>query len=55
MTPYEAYTGRVLSLDSLITFGTKVTAKRPRERPNTLNPWAYDGIFLGYQNTKPNI
>ena len=55
MTPYEAYTGHVPSLDSLITFGTKITAKQPGERPNTLNPWAYDGIFFGYQNMKHNI
>ena len=55
MTSYKAYTCCVSSLDSLITFGTKVTAKRPGERPNTLNHLAYDGIFLGYQNTKHNI
>ena len=55
MTPFEAYTGRLPSLDSLITFGTKITAKRPGDGPNTLNPWTYDGIFLGYQNTKNNI
>ena len=55
MTPYKAYTSRLSSLDSLITFETKITAKRPGDRPNTLNPWTYDGIFLGYQNTKNNI
>ena len=55
MTPFEAYTGCIPSLDSLITFGTKITAKKPGDRPTTLNPWTYDGIFLGYQNTKNNI
>ena len=55
ITPYEAYTGCIPSLNSLITFGTKITAKRPGNQSNTLNPWTYDDIFLGYQNTKHNI
>ena len=38
MTPLQAYTGQIPSLDSLITFGTKITAKKPGQRPNTLNP-----------------
>ena len=54
-TPFEAYTGRIPSLDSLITFGTKITAKKPSDRPTTFHPWTYDGIFLGYQNSKHNI
>ena len=29
MTPLQAYTGQVPALDSLITFGSKITAKRP--------------------------
>ena len=55
MTPFEAYTGRVPVLDSLITFGSKITAKKPGERPTTFHPWSYDVIFLGYQNTLHNI
>ena len=55
MTPLQAYTGQVPVLDSLITFGSKITAKRPGQRPNTLNPWTYDGIFLGYRNTTHSI
>jgi hypothetical protein len=55
MTPLQAFSGQVPSLDSLITFGAKITAKKPGNRPTTLNPWSYDGIFLGYQNTMHNI
>jgi hypothetical protein len=55
MTPLQAFLGQIPSLDSLITFGAKITAKKPRNRPTTLNPWSYDGIFLGYQNTMYNI
>ena len=55
MTPFESYTGRSPALDSLITFGTKITAKKPGERTTTFHPWTYDGIFLGYQNSKHNI
>jgi hypothetical protein len=55
MTPLQAYSGQIPALDSLITFGAKITAKKPGTRPTTLNPWAYDGIFLGYQNTMHNI
>ena len=29
MTPLQAYTGQVPALDSIITFGSKITAKRP--------------------------
>jgi hypothetical protein len=35
-------------------FGARITAKKPGTQPTTLNPWAYDGIFLGYQNTMYN-
>ena len=55
MTPFQAFTGHVPLLESLITFETKITAKRPGQRPNTLNPWTYDGIFHEYQNTMHNI
>ena len=55
MTPIQAYTGQIPALDSLITFGAKITAKQPGTRPTACNPWTYDGIFLGYQNTMHNI
>ena len=55
MTPLQAYTGQILALDSLITFGAKITAKKPGTRPTATDPWTYDGIFLGYQNTFENI
>ena len=45
-TSFEAYTGCVPVLDSLITFGSNITAKKPGERPTTFHPWSYDGIFL---------
>jgi hypothetical protein len=55
MTPLQAFSGQIPALNSLITFGAKITAKKLGTRPTTFNPWAYDGIFLGYQNTKHNI
>jgi hypothetical protein len=55
MTPLQAFSGQIPALDSLITFGAKITVKKPGTRPTTLNPWAYDGIFLGYQYTMHNI
>jgi hypothetical protein len=48
-------TGQVPLLDSLVTFGAKITAKKPGNRPTTLNPRSYNGNFLGYQNTMHNI
>jgi hypothetical protein len=54
MTPLQAFSGQIPSLDSLITFGAKITAKKPGNRLTTLNPWSYDGIFLGYQNGYQN-
>jgi hypothetical protein len=55
MTPLQAFSGQIPALDSLITFGANITATKPGTRPTTLNPWSYDGIFLGYQNTMHNI
>ena len=55
MTPLQAYTGQIPALDSLITFGAKITAKKPGTRPTATDPWTYDGIFLGYQTTMQNI
>ena len=54
--PFEAYTGScVPALDSLITFGTKISSKTLSDWPITFHPWTYDGIFLGYQNSMHNI
>ena len=55
MTPLQAYYGQIPALDSLITFGLKITAKQPGTQLTTLDPWKYDVIFLGYQNTMHNI
>jgi hypothetical protein len=55
MTPLQEFSWQIPALDSLITFVAKITAKKPGTRPTSLNPWAYDGIFLGYQNTMHNI
>ena len=55
MTPTQAYTGNIPLVDELITFGAKITAKKPGTRPITTNPWTYDGIFLGYEGTTDNI
>ena len=48
MTPLQSYSGQIPALDSLITFGAKITAKKPGTRPTATDPWTYDGIFLGY-------
>ena len=55
MTPRQAYLGQIPALDSLITFGAKITAKKLWTRPTATNPWTYNGIFLGHQNTMHNI
>ena len=55
MTPLQAYLGQIPALDSLITFGAKITAKKPGTRLTATDPWTYEGIFLGYQNTMHNI
>ena len=38
MISFQAYIDHIPLLDSLIMFGTKITAKRPDQHPNTLNP-----------------
>ena len=48
MTPLQAYSGQIPALDSLITFGAKMIATKPGTRPTTIDPWTYDGTFLGY-------
>ena len=55
LTPMQVYTGRVPLMDNLVTFGSKITAKKPGTRPTTTNPWTYDGIFLGYGASQDNI
>jgi hypothetical protein len=37
MTPLQAFLEQIPALDSLITFGAKITAKKPGTRPTTLN------------------
>ena len=54
-TPYEAYTNQRPILDKLLTFGTKIIAKKAGRRKNALDPNAYDGIFLGYGATMDNV
>ena len=55
MTPLQEYSRQIPAIDSLFTFSAKITAKKPGIRPTATDPWAYDGIFLGYQNTMHNI
>ena len=50
-TPYQAYTHRIPTLDNLITFGSKIVAKKAKRRPTTLDPNSYNGLFLGYTAT----
>ena len=49
-TPYEAFTSKRPIVESLITWGCKVTANKPGTRPTTITPHDYDRIFLGYIN-----
>ena len=46
MTPLQAYLGQIPALDSLITFGAKITAKKPGTRPTATDPWTYIGLFI---------
>ena len=55
MTPTQVYTGNILLIYELITFGAKITAKKPGTQPTTTNPWTYDGNLLGYEGTTDNI
>ena len=56
-TPFQRYTGCKPCVSLLITFGSKVVARKPytRSRQTSANPNAYDGIFLGYDGTSRNI
>lgn len=42
MTIFEAFTSHVPTFDSLITFGTKITVKKPGDCPTPLHPWMYN-------------
>ena len=55
VTPLQAFSRKTPLMDNLVTFGSKITAKKPGTRPTTSNPWAYYGIFLGYGATTDNI
>ena len=55
MTPYQAWTGRIPCLDRLITFGSKITARRGKARTTATDPNAFQGIFLGYRATMDNL
>lgn len=50
-TPYECYTNKRSLLDDLLTFGSKIIAKKPGTRSTTVDPFRYEGIFLGYTGT----
>ena len=56
-TPFQRYTGQKPCVSSLITFGSKVVARKPctRSRQTSADPNAYNGIFLGYNGTSHNI
>ena len=47
MTPLQAYLGQIPALDILITFGAKITVKKPGTRPTASDPWTYEGISSG--------
>ncbi len=47
-TPYEKLTGTQPDLTNLRTFGCRIYAKKPGERPAKLDHHTTNGIFLGY-------
>ena len=55
MSPYEAYTKKKPTVDGLLTFGSRIVAKKAKQRNNAAYPNAYDGVFLGYRATMDNI
>jgi transposase InsO family protein len=55
MTPYQQWSGRIPSLDNLLTFGSRIISKKAKNRTTALDPNAFEGIFLGYDSTMENI
>ena len=55
MSPYKAYTNQTPTVDGLLTFGSRIVAKKAEQRNNAADPNAYDGVFLGYRATMDNI
>lgn len=55
MIPYQAYTGRIPTLDWLLTFGARIKAKKTQQNQNQLDTNHFNGIFLGYRATQDNI
>jgi hypothetical protein len=55
MTPYQRWSGRIPSLDNVLTFGSRITSKKAKNCTTALDPNAFEGIFLGYGNTMENI
>ena len=55
MTPYQRWTGRIPSLDGLLTFGATIVSKKAKKRDTATDPNLFHGIFLGYRATMDNI
>ena len=55
MTPYQRWTGRIPSLDGLLTFGATIVSKKAKKRDTATDPNSFHGIFLGYRATMDNI
>jgi hypothetical protein len=55
MSPYEAYTKQKPTVDGLLTFVSRIVAKKAKQRNNATDPNAYDGVFLGNRATMDNI
>ena len=55
MTPYEKLTGTKPDITNLRTFGCRVHAMKPGDRPAKLDHHTSNGIFVGYTATMKNI
>jgi hypothetical protein len=55
MTPHQHWSGCIPTLDNLLTFGSKITSKKAKNRTTALDPNAFEGVFLGCGSTMENI
>jgi hypothetical protein len=54
-SPYQKFTGKVPDLGNLRIFGSKIYARKPRQRCFKLDDNTAQGLFLGYTATDKNI
>jgi hypothetical protein len=54
-TPYEVWTSHTPCLDRLITFRSKITVRKAKNRTTALDTNSFSGIFLGYRATMDHL